>query len=85
MVSIKSKKLEILFHWNRCVAWHCTETCISSLEWFGPTVTKLCSGKGNPDADAAADESSPYMAPFQATQKQLHIFSMTGIKRGMSL
>ena len=62
-----------MFHWNRCVAWHCIETCIPSLEWFGPTVTKLCSGQGNPDADDddtaddtatdAADESNPYMSP----------------------
>ena len=67
-------KLEILFHWNRCVAWHCIETCIPSLEWFGPTVTKLCSGQGNPDtADAAtADESNPYMSPFKATQKHIN-------------
>ena len=51
--------LEILFHWNRCVVWHCIETCIPSLEWFGPTVTKLCSEKGNPDADDddTADEN----------------------------
>ena len=58
--------LEILFHWNRCVVWHCIETCIPSLEWFGPTVTKLCSGQRNPDD---TDESNPYMSPFQATQK----------------
>ena len=37
-------------------------------------MTKLCSGQGNPDADddddtAAANESNPYMLPFQATQK----------------
>ena len=64
----------MLFHWNRCVAWHCIETSIPSLELFGPTVTKLCSGQGNPDADdddngdydngadaATADESNPYM------------------------
>ena len=50
-------KLEILFHWNRCVTWHCIETCIPSLEWFGPTVTKLCSVQGNPDA-ATADKSN---------------------------
>ena len=56
-------------------AW---ETYIPSLELFGTTVTKLCSGQGNPDAAAAddtdddaatADESNPYMSPFQATQK----------------
>ena len=65
-------KLEILFHWNRCVTWHCIvtciETCIPSLEGFGPTVTKLCSGQGNPDAataDDTAEESNPYMSPFQ--------------------
>ena len=56
-----------MFHWNRCVAWHCiVDICIPSLEWFGPTVTKLCSGQGNPDADdadaATADESNPYMS-----------------------
>ena len=46
------------------------------MEWFGPKVTKLCSGQGNPDADdddtadddATADESNPYMSPFQAKQ-----------------
>ena len=37
-------------------------------------MTKLCSVQGNPDADdadaaATADESNPYMSPFQATQK----------------
>ena len=63
-----------MFYGNRCVAWHCIETCIQSLEWFGPTVTKLCSGQGNPDAEAATtatttttDKSNPYM--FQAAQK----------------
>ena len=35
---------------------------------FGPTVTKLCSGQGNPDDDATANKSNPYMSPFQATQ-----------------
>ena len=49
-----------------------------SLEWFGPTVAKLCSGQWNPDAaaddddaaDAAtADKSNPYISTFQATQK----------------
>ena len=41
------------------------------LEWSGPTVKKLCSGQGNPDVDddATADESNPYLSPFQATQK----------------
>ena len=63
-------KLEILFHWNRCVAGHCIETCIPSLKWFGPTVTNLCFGHGNPDA-AAADESNPCMLPFQATQNHV--------------
>ena len=61
-----------MFHWNRCVTWHCIETCIPSLEWFGPTVTKLCSVQGNPDAaddDNTADESNHYMSPFQAKQK----------------
>ena len=52
---------------------HRIETCIPSLEWFGPTVTNLCSVQGNPDADDdntdadTADESNPYM--LQATQK----------------
>ena len=57
----KIEKLENLFHWNRCVAWHCTEICIPSLEWFGPTVTKLCSRHRNPDAadTAAANEGNP--------------------------
>ena len=64
--------LEILFHWNRCLTWHCIETCIPSLEWFGPIVTKLCSRQGNPDTadnddDATADENNPYMSPFQMT------------------
>ena len=35
---------------------------------IGPTVIKLCSGQGNPDAAAtantAADEGNPYMSPF---------------------
>ena len=69
-----NNELEILFHWNICVAWHSIETCIPSLEWFGSTVTKLCSGQENLDAaaddtddDAAADKSNPYMLPFQAT------------------
>ena len=47
------------------------DTCIPSLEWFGPTKTKLCSGQRNPDADydaADADKRNPYMLPFQATQ-----------------
>ena len=85
-MSVKNE-LEILFHWNRCVAWHCIETCIPSLEWFGPTVTKLCSGQGNPDADAdtadavTADRSNPYMSPLQATQKHLlkHNWDTEGI------
>ena len=38
-------------------------------------MTKLCSGQGNPDDDdttddtVTADESNPYMSPFQVTQK----------------
>ena len=35
------------------------------------SVDKKCSRQGNPDAAATADESNPYMLPFQATQKQL--------------
>ena len=54
-----------MFHWNRCVSWH----CIPSLEWFGPTETKLCTRQGNPDT--AANNSNPCMSPFQATQKVL--------------
>ena len=41
-------------------------------------MTKLCSEKGNPDADdTAADESNPYMSPFQATHKKC-IIHVTG-------
>ena len=39
-------------------------------------MTKLCSGQENPDAaadDDTADESNPYMLPFQATQN-LNVF-----------
>jgi len=42
------------------------ETCILSLESFGPMVVKKLSGQGNPDA---AHESNPYMSASQATQK----------------
>ena len=41
---------------------------------FGPTVTKLCSGQGNPDADAdadTADQSNPYMSPFLGDTKMI--------------
>ena len=60
------------------------ETCIPSLESFGPTVIKLHSGQGNPDAaaydtaDAAtADESNPCMLPSQATQKEIYTYLET--------
>ena len=49
-------------------------------------MTKLCSGHGNPDADddtaeagATADESNPYMSPFQATQKRISGLIGTGV------
>ena len=51
-------------------------------------MTKLCFGQGNPDADdnkdddaadaATANESNPYMSPFQVTQKQ----NLTCVDRG---
>ena len=66
------------------------DTCIS-LEWFGPTVTKLCSGHGIPDAAydddddtayaATADESNPYMSPFQAWQKLEYGMHISGFNR----
>ena len=62
----------------------CHPTLHRSLEWLGPTVTKLCSVQGNLDADAAtADESNPYMLPFQATQKGLRKEERTYLWVGM--
>jgi len=52
---------------------HCTEACITSLESFGPMMTKLRSGQGKRDADADADtdaedaagQSKTFISPFR--------------------
>ena len=79
--SIKINQRGIIWKLNKVELWFlCTalrviaKICISSLESFGPIMTKLRSRQEKWDAAAASDQSNPYMSPGQATQKVLFTY-----------
>ena len=48
------------------------------------SVDKQCSGQGNPDADATADESNPYMSEIKIS-RIYRIYSITCIRQRVRL